>query len=365
MIAEVIREDLFENMNVSFTTWLRQCLLHLDYGGMVFEKVWRLGEDGLIRLRKLAPRLPASITEWQTDAAGGLSAVRQQAAPEFKLVDIPVDKLLVFTNDLEGSDYRGTSVLRAAYKHWKYIDGLERIAAIAIEKRALGMDVGTLSGDGITEPQKLALERALMGVHAHEKGYFVEVEGQTKYRLETGTGGRLLDPLPLIEYHALQAVRSVLVEFVAMGAGSTGSLAMHRDKTSWILLCLGGIADYIADTVSRHLLPQWVAYNWLGAKAPRLQYSRLEQRDVAVFADAVEKLTASGALTPDETLEEESRALLSLPERVGPMIEDVPHEGLEEMPMAEVPTRDLIQAKRVLNAVLRRRREATNAASDA
>jgi len=316
-IAEFIEEDLMNGMTVSWPDILRQALLMLDYGSMPFEKVWRLGEDGLVHLRKLAPRMPKTVLFWLVDETGGLAGIRQ-AAPSaslgLKIVEIPVDKLLVFVNDLEGSNFRGTSILRSAYKHHYYKDNLYRVQAIAIEKRAMGIDVGTLQGEARTEANKDKLERSLAGIHAHEKNYFVEVEEQYKYRLETGMGGRLLDPQEAIEHHDLRIVRSMIAEFVAMGAGSTGSLAMHRDKTSYLLLALGGIANYICETVSKHLIRQWVDYNWPGLTAyPRLRYSRLEQRDVAVFADAVEKLAKSGALTADPTLEEEARSLLSLP----------------------------------------------------
>jgi len=129
---------------------------------------------------------------------------------------------------------------------------------------------------------------------------------------------------------------------------------MHRDKTSYLLLALGGHCNNICGTCDKHLIQQWVDYNWPGVtEYPRLAYSRLEQRDIAVFAEAVEKLTASGALTADETLEEESRSLLSLPEREGErMPAEMPMDDLEEM-----PTEALIAAKRAVNAVLRRRRQ--------
>ena len=316
-IAEFIEEDLMNGMTVSWPDVLRQALLMLDYGSIPFEKVWRLGEDGLVHLRKLAPRMPKTVLFWLVDETGGLSGIRQMApsaSQGLKIVEIPVEKLLVFVNDLEGSNYRGVSILRSAYKHHYYKDSLYRVQAIAIEKRAMGVDVGTLQGEARSEEHKAAMERALMGLHAHEKGFMLEVEEQYKYRLETGTGGRMLDPLPAIEHHDLRIVRSMIAEFVAMGAGSTGSLAMHRDKTSYLLLALGGIANYICETVSKHLIRQWVDYNWPGVTAyPRLRYARLEQRDVAVFAEAVQKLTTSGALTADPTLEEESRSLLSLP----------------------------------------------------
>jgi len=328
MIAEFIEEDLMNGMTISWPDFLRQALLMLDYGSFCFEKVWRLGEDGLVHLRKLAPRMPKTVLFWLVDETGGLAGIKQ-AAPSaslgLKIVDIPVEKLLVFVNDLEGSNYRGISILRSAYKHHYYKDNLYRVQAIAIEKRAMGVDVGTLQGEARTDEHKDKLERSLMGLHAHEKGFMVEVEEQYKYRLETGTGGRLLDPQEAIEHHDLRIVRSMIAEFVAMGAGSTGSLAMHRDKTSYLLLALGGIANYICETVCKHLIRQWVDYNWPGVtEYPHLRYSRLEQRDVAVFADAVQKLTTSGALTADPTLEEEARSLLSLPELEAPMDGEMP-----------------------------------------
>jgi len=317
MIAEFVEDDLMNGMTVSWPDVLRQALLMLDYGSMPFEKVWRLGEDGLVHLKKLAPRMPKTVLFWLVDETGGLAGIRQMAPSAtsgLKIVEIPVEKLLVFVNDLEGSNFRGVSILRSAYAHWYYKDGLYRVAAIAIEKRAMGIDVGTLQGEARTEDNKEKFERSLMGLHAHEKGFMLEVEEQYKYRLETGTGGRLLDPLPLIEHHDLRVVRALLVEFLALGAGSTGSLALSRDKTSYLLMALGGIGNYVCETVSKHLIRQWVDYNWPGVTAyPRLRYARLEQRDLATFAEAVEKLTSSGALTADPTLEEESRSLLSLP----------------------------------------------------
>jgi len=353
-IAEFIEADLMMGMTISWTDYLRQALLMLDYGSMPFEKVWRLGDDGKVHLRKLAPRLPRTVQFWLTDDTGGLAGIRQVAPPNFSPTEIPVEKLLVFINDLEGSNFRGVSILRSAYKHHYYKDNLYRVQAIALEKRSLGVDVGTLQGEAISSEGKTNMERALMTLHAHEKQFFLEVEGQTKYRLEGLPRGGVMDPLDAIEHHDLRIVRSMIAEFVAMGAGSTGSLAMHRDKTSYLLLALGGHCNNICDTHNKHLIQQWVDYNWPGvSKYPRLCYSRLEQRDVAVFAEAVFKLTQSGALTPDETLEEEARSLLSLPEREGDrMPEMTPGTDLEDM-----PTESLIAAKRAVNAVLRRRRE--------
>jgi phage gp29-like protein len=316
-IAERLQDNLTRGMSLSWQDFLRQALLMLDYGSMPFEKVWEI-QDGLVVLRKLAPRLPKTVLAWNVDETGGLAGIQQGTykASGYSMVDIPVDKLLVFVNDLEGSNWRGCSVLRPAWKHYWYKDGLYRVQSIALEKRSLGVDVGTLKGEGISEERKQEAERALMTLHAHEKQFVTEIDGQFSYRMEGVGRGSLLDPMGAIEHHDLRILRSILAEFLAMGAGSTGSLAMHKDKSAFFLMSLGAIASNIADTVSTHLLRQWVDFNWDVAEYPRLRYSRLEQRDVATFSEAVATLIGSGSLTKGPEVESEARSLLNLPQRI-------------------------------------------------
>jgi phage gp29-like protein len=312
-IAERLEQALIYGMTIPFKVFLRQALLMLDYGSMPFEKVWEM-RDGLVMLRKIAPRMPKTVQQWLVDETGGLRGITQATTNSggFQTVEIPVEKLLAFVNELEGSNFRGVSLLRSAWKHYFYKDNFYRVQAIAIEKRAVGVDVGTLKGDAKTPEKQRELERALMTLHAHEKQFFTEVDDQFGYRLETGGAG-VLDPMSAIEHHDLRILRSILAEFIGMGAGSTGSLAMHGDKTSFFLMALGGIGSNVIDTVSSHLIKQWVDYNWSVDAYPRLRHSRLEVRDLASFANAVLALTQAGALTPDAEVERESRTLLNLP----------------------------------------------------
>ena len=352
-IAERLEQNLMEGMTVSWRDYLRQLLLSLDHGSMPFEKVWEI-TDGLVTLRKLAPRLPKTVQSWLTDETGGFAGITQytSTASGYKTVTIPVSKLLLFVNDLEGSNWRGASILRSAYGHWYFKDGLYRVAAIAMEKRSLGVDVGTLEGDAISETGKKDMEKALMALHAHEKQFMVEVEGQYKYRLEGLGSDGVLNPLPLIEHHDVRIVRSILAEFLAMGQGSTGSLAMHRDKSAFFMMALGGIANQIVDIHNTHLIKPWVNYNWDVDEYPRLRYSRLESRDLQSWAEAVSTLTQAGALHADPDIEKEARSLLDLPPKT---LDDLEPEEMEEE--EEMSTDEMVAAVRMLRKTLKRRRE--------
>ncbi len=316
MIAEFLEADLM-GMSLSWQTWLREALLHLDYGSMPFETVWELRE-GKVHLRKLAPRMPKTITNWLIDNHGGLSGIEQNASAGtgYEVVTIPVEKLLLFVNDQEGSNFRGTSVLRAAYKHWYLKDGLERVDAMAKERRGMGVDVGTLKGPNIDIDRQRKLERALMGLHAHEKQFFTEVEDEYTYRVEgIGGSGGIADALESIKYHAALIARSVLAEFLNMGSANTGSLARHISETELYLMALEAVADNVADTMSSHLLRRWVDYNWTVREYPRMKFSRLDTRNTESLAKAVHDLVQVGAMTPDLETENELRVALQLPER--------------------------------------------------
>lgn len=310
--------DRIKNMTITWHNMLRQALLCLDYGSMPFEKVWEI-RDNLVNLRKLSPRMPKTITKWNMDDEGGLESITQSTykGGGFGVYDIPVEKLLVFVNEQEGSDYKGTSILRAAYKHWYFKDKLYIIDAISKERRAIGIDVGTLKGPDVDENDRRQLENALMTLHAHEKQFFIEQDERFSYRVE-GLRGNISDSMGSIEHHDLRILRSVLAEFLAMGAGSSGSLAMHKDKSTFFLMALESIATNMCDTFNNYLIKQWVDYNWVVDKYPTMCHGRLDTRDISALADAVSKLLSAGGLTAGFDVEEELREWLDLPAQPTP-----------------------------------------------
>lgn len=351
-IAEFIDTGL-HTMSLSWHDFLRQALLYLDYGSMPFEKVWEI-KDGLVHLRKLAPRMPKTIIQWKIDETGGLAGIQQGAftSAGYSIIDIEVEKLLVFVNEQEGSNYKGVSILRAAYKDWYLVDKLVRVNAVAKEKRGLGLDVGTLSA-GADDTDKAAAEAALMSLHAHEKMYLTEIVDKFTYRIEGigGAGGGVVDALPSIEYHDRRILRSMLVEFLGMGADASGSLAMHRDKSALFLMGLEGIAQNLINTINAYLIRQWVDYNWVVEAYPKLTHSPLDTRNVQLLAEAVEKFVAAGLLTPDGKIEDIVRDVLSFPAKPEETEVEKTPQGKQALSLSKTMRHSLIAIARPRPAV--------------
>lgn len=344
--------DQINNMNWSLKTVIRHILLYLDYGAMPFEVVFKIEDDKtfnrpMAHLRKLAPRMPRTIIEWRLDETGGLAGIVQGADyfDTAKNVPIPIENLLLFVNDLEGSNYKGISVLRAARKDYYFKDRFLRLGGIIMEKRGAGIDVGKLRNG--TPAKKSEAERVLMSVRTHERAFVLENE-DFDYRVEGAGAGTVLDPLPWVNYCDLSMLRGLLAEFIALGGTDAGSWALSKDKTSFFLLSLNAIAGDICEIFNRHLVKKWVDMNFSGVTAyPELRYSKLDRRDAAVVISALQALIPIGGIEIDPQLKEELRELLDLPQlpdvEVGEIDDGIPSP--EEMPLpvaAKIRTSKLI-----------------------
>ena len=328
-IAETVKADLIDGMSVPWDDFLRQGLLMLDFGHMCFEKVWEL-RDGRWTWKRLSPRLPQSITEWHVTPDGDLDYIVQQASigNEFRTINIPAEKLVVFTHEKEGSNFRGISLLRAAYlNHW-YKTHLYAIDGIAAERHGVGLAVMSYP-DAATEAQKTAIKQVGERLHAHERSY-IALPSTVNFSLQ-GVQGQLHNTLASIDHHDLQIVRSILAQFMNLGAKSVGSFALSQDQSSFFLMALQAVGKNICNTINQQVIREMVGYNWDVKQYPRLTVSGLDNPDALAYASSIAQLVTAGAITPDLETENEIRRMAKLPQRKAPPATVVPKP-------AEAPT---------------------------
>src|SRR6202000_3063401 len=113
-------------------------------------------------------------------------------------VNIPINKLLVFSFDKEAGNIEGISLLRSAYKHWYYKDTLYKIDAIQKERHGIGVPVIQMP-PGWKKADKDLAEKIGRNLRTNEKAHivlppmwnilFAKLEGQP------------VDCLPSIEHH--------------------------------------------------------------------------------------------------------------------------------------------------------------------
>lgn len=313
-IADFIEEALFELHDLSWDDFLRQALLSTAYGVMVFEKVFEVREvekKQMVVWKKLAPRLPSSITAWELkDKSEGI----QQTTPDGKNAEIPMEKLLIFNNEKEGENWWGISMLRAAYKHWYIKSNLEKIDAIAHERQGLGVPSVELPDNASAEDLQQA-ETILSNMRAHEKGYLIE-RTSLKVEFKDMKASGTKDPARAIDYHNRQITLAVLSQFLMLGSGASGSYALSKDHSELFLQALEAVASSVADVINKNAIKQLVDLNFDGVeKYPKLDFAGISRTDIEALSVAYQRLTQSKGISPTESDETYLRKVLGLPER--------------------------------------------------
>ena len=316
-IAEFVKDNLFNGLVYSWEDTLRQALLMHPYGCMVFEVVYKITDEGKIAWRKWAPRLPKTIQKWNIDKVGELEGITQRVLKDGNFVDIeiPVEKLMVFVHRQEGDNYLGTSILRQAYKHWFFRDKYYKIDAVAQERLGIGIPMISLP-DGYTDDDFDAAETMGQNFRGNEKAYVVKKAGWEIEMMDLKNSG-VRDPMPMLEHHTREILKSVLAQFLDLGSTKVGSFALSKDQSEMFLNSLDASAKVIEEVINDEI-QKLVDYNWTVEEYPKLTHADLGSVDTKELADSIQTLTLAGVIKADDELEDYMRRLLKLPEKGAP-----------------------------------------------
>lgn len=321
--ADLVRQVLFENLDVTWSQVLGDILTFLEYGWSILTKVY-IRETGTgggqrISLAKLAARHPLDVEHVEYDQFGSPAKVWFYPSGAYvtridgnayplkgagnKIIDVDMKQLVVFTLEGEAGDIQGTSVLRSAYGHWMIQTALMRIDAIQKERHSLGIPVITLP-PGATESDLELAEEIGRNLRANERAHVVLPDPNWKLewaKLE----GAPVDPQMSMDWHTQQIHANVLW----MG-DSDNDYDMFMKSVRYI-------ADRIADTLNKWVVRELVDFNWATTKPGT--YPRIQARWIGEFEDmrtrsfAIRNLVGAALITPDEELEGQLRRELDLP----------------------------------------------------
>lgn len=287
----------------SWAEHLRMALLKLDFGHSVFEQQYRFDENGLARIRKIAPRLQRTISGWNVGRDGGLESIYQYGVE----VPIPVTRLVVYTHNREGGTWWGQSILRPAWKAWFLKDPTLRVWVQTIDRNGMGVPIYEAAEGETSLDAGLAIAQ---GIRSGANSGAATPNG-AKLRL-AGVDGTLPDAEPAVRYFDEQIARAVLAHFLNLGT-QTGSWALGSTFADFFVSSLQATAMQIADTATQHIVEDWVDLNFgPDEPAPRIVFDEIGTQQQAT-AQALKLLVDAGLVFPDRVLEEALRQQYSLP----------------------------------------------------
>jgi len=338
--AALVHDDLMENDYSPWNTTLRNILRYLQYGFYTFEKVYQK-KDGKIRLKELAPRKPKTIRFWRQNGDGSLREVEQWVSSETasqRAYHIPNEKLVIFTNDQEGNNWQGKSLLRSVYVNWKSKNLELGIDPMRHEKQGLGVPIVTLP-EGFTEADKNAAISVCETFRVHDKGYVVLPPG-FKFEIADMKAGSLTDIIASLQYHDQAIMANVLANFMELGKTESGNRALGETLGDVFFKSLMAVVHYVEGVCNgapggRRFIRELVDMNFNVKEYPKLKCEKISQDSLVGYGQLLGQLADRGFIRPMIDDENYFRRSLRLPERSDDEIEEIRKEEEEKKERAK------------------------------
>jgi len=281
-------ESVLGDMEHTLDDHISEALSFLSYGFSWFEVVYKRREgmdtqnpkkrskfsDGRIGVRKIASRAPWTVSRFEVDQkTGEILGMHQEGSYGNQKHYIPSRKSLYYRTTSINNDPAGRPIIRNAYTSYEFLNNLQSIEAIAVERELAGIPVARipaeyLSADATTAQRGFVaeLQGILRDVKFNEQGYIIVPsdtypgkEGEpTNIRmvdveLMSSQGNRNIDIDPIVRRYQHDIARSVLSEFLMLGSQG-GSYALSKSKTDLFLRALEAYIQTIVDVLNKQLV---------------------------------------------------------------------------------------------------------------
>lgn len=300
---------------------LAQELLYLSYGAQGGELIWSKDIETFYDLDgnphdcrplvRIAPRMASSIEKIELDPVTGDIAWVKQDLPGAK--PIPRDKLTWLVNESEGSDLRGSSILRVVFGPWRIKKALMLAAAIGWDRWSSGIPV-------VRHPSGKRAEAQAMGrmIRNHEGGYITfegpppEQGGDWALEVLNATGA-IADPTPLLRYYDGQIATAGVQQFSTLAVSEHGSRAAGETLAAPYYMSVRAITDYVREERMRRVLRRlWDENFGPRIPIPELKASKLSARGIGETAGILANLVAAGLTFTDRDTQNDLRDELDL-----------------------------------------------------
>jgi len=268
-------------------------------GFRLYEKVWEL-RDGKVYLRKLAPRDSRTISLKADDKGGFAGAVQKvMIKGEYKEIEIPVYKCLLYTFQKDRDWLYGRSILKAAYYHYDKKHKLYYIAHKAAEVDTIPPKILYI-GASISQNQKSAAEKAIDRIGVNTR--VTLPDGVMRLEPYSPGGGGRVDIKELIDHHNNQMAKSVLAQFLDLGSErkQVGSYALSKEHSDLFVMGLEAEMKNIAAHINWYVIPQLIDWNFGSGKYPVFEFNPLADEVKQLLKETFISIVKGKTPVPDE-----------------------------------------------------------------
>ena len=327
-------ESILTDMEHSLDDHIAEAISHLSYGFSWSEVIYkrRVGPkerspkkqskstDGRIGVRKISSRSPWTISKFDLDQkTGEVLGVEQQVGFSNNKNYIPTNKSLYYRTTSLNGDPSGRSILRNCYTSYEYLNNLQTIEAIAVERELAGIPVARIPSEYLSDnatPSQASFVAELQGilrdVKFNDQGYIIlpsdtypDKDGAPSgtrlvdVELMASSGKRNIDIDPIIKRYQHDIARSMLSEFLLLGSQG-GSYALSKSKTDLFLRALESYIQAITDVLNKQLVERLWELNGLNYNLmPTIKAGDVAKHDLREIAGFLRNLNGADISVSD------------------------------------------------------------------
>jgi len=357
-------ESCMDDMSHPWTDLVDENLSMLGYGYAPHEIVYkkRLGrrpgigpngkelpkskyDDGLISWRRIPIRGQDTVLKWFFDENGNVAGMTQQpwTGP---LIDIPIEKMLLFRNNIYKGNPESRSILRNCWRPYWFVKRLEEQEAIRFE-RLNGFPIvrvpnvllqAAQAGDGQAVASLNAFKKMATNVRVDEQmgavlpsdtweganGPSTALMYDLTFAAPQSSGKGSVSAHETINRYSDQMLMSVLADFISMGHTQRGAQNLGETKTDMFYQAIEGFLNGNASVYNRYAIPRLWDLNGLDPDlAPEIVPDLAQRTDLDLLGNFVLRMSQAGMpLFPDDDLQAVLRDAAGLPDVTDPRATD-------------------------------------------
>lgn len=357
-------QSCMDDMEGTWSQFISEVVTYLDYGFSVQEKVFRRRltrngskyNDGLVGLRKIAPRSQDTIRHWNFSEDGrelvsvGQSlrnmenGARYQGLIDAKdgLLTIPRNKFMLFSADSVKGNPEGKSILKSIYLPYKQLSLIKDQLMLGIAKDLAAIPIVSLPPkmmDVNASDEDKATYQAYQNLVANvangtQRGIVMPLmyDADSKlpmfdFKLLEAKGNSKFDLPSIIKQLQNDIFVALSTDVITIGPEQQGTFSIKDTKTNLCAMAIEHRLNEIRDVLNGDLLSQLYALNgWSQENMPTFEFGDIADVDSEAFSKAVQRMASVGLMTVDRPTLNKISEVLGIPTK--PVDEPVDKEEL-------------------------------------
>lgn len=326
-------ESCLKDMDTPWFEVMSSVLTSLKYGFSILEKQYKRRtkdksayNDGLIGVKGLFPRSQATISGWIYSEDGRTLEGVEQSLSNLEYpsrlnsvigstVEIPADKLMIFSTNKINNNVEGSPILKNAYTAWRMKRMIEdeEVKGVArdlnglfkITMPAAYMDPNADSGKkNVFEEFKRVVRNISVG---EQSGLILpsDVDPDSKKELFTAAllssaGAKAFDTTEIISRWDNRIMISLFADVLNVGNDGNGSGSLVEGKTELIEVGIEYRLKEIASVVQAQLIKQLYQMNgWNTGRICEFQFDTVSKPTLDSISKAVQRILAVSGVERD------------------------------------------------------------------